>query len=80
MNSNHNCAYPIKKGKKFSSYSELLFERSVCQRIERGNTTLPYRDTTERLATLKSNVLYSSKIGKSGVSNFNRYWYYPKYR
>ncbi len=70
-------SYPIKKTKKYSSYTELLFDRNIANVIDRGNTSLPYRDTQERLATLKSRVKYSQDIGKSGVAACHPPWYYP---
>ena len=44
----YKCAYPIPKKKKYQSYQDLLFDRQVCQIIERANTNLPYLDTQER--------------------------------
>ena len=81
MNSNKagcdRCVFPIKKTKKYSSYTELLFDRNIANVITRGNTTLPYRDTQERLATLKANVKYSANIGPSGLAKCKSPWYYP---
>lgn len=71
------CVYPIKKDKKYASYSQLLFDRNIANIITRGNTSLPYRDTQERLATLKAKVKYSRKIDKSGKAHCNPPWYYP---
>ena len=74
------CSFPIDKKKKYKSYTELLFDRNICNVIERGNTCLPYRDTQERLATIKAKVEYSKKIGKSGLAVSHLHWYYPNNR
>ncbi len=60
------CAFPLEKQKKYNSFTELLFDRKICNTIERGNTRLPYRDTQERLNTLISKYKYSKQLDKSG--------------
>ena len=71
------CSFPIKRNKKYKSYTDLLFDRKVCNIISRGNTSLPYRDTQERLATLKAKVEYSKRIAENGKASCQPYWYYP---
>lgn len=75
----NKCVFPIAKQKKYRSYSELLFDRKIGTVIDRSNTLLPYRDTQERLDTLKAKVAYSKKIDKSGRAKCNSPWYYPSY-
>lgn len=72
------CAFPISKKKKYKSYSDLLFDKKICNLIERGNTCLPYRDTQERLLTIRARQEYSSKIGPSGKALCKPPYYYPK--
>jgi hypothetical protein len=56
-----SCAFPIPKCKKYPSFGELLEARRTCDRIERGNTKLPYRDTAERLQTILARERYLAK-------------------
>ena len=72
------CSYPLPKCKKYRSYGDLLFDKKVCEYIERGRTCLPYRDTQERLLTQRARAAYSSKIGPSGLAHCKRPYYYPK--
>ena len=71
------CVYPLKKDKKYKSFTELLFDRKISDLITRGNTRLPYRDTAERIATQRARVEYSKRIDKSGNAACNPPWYFP---
>ena len=70
-------SYPISSNKKYNSHAELLFDKRIANIIDRSNTQLPYRDTQERLETLKAKMAYSKQIGKSGNAKCNSPWYYP---
>lgn len=75
----YKCTYPIPKKKKYQSYQDLLFDRQVCQIIERANTNLPYRDTQERLATQKAKDAFTVRINqhsKVGKARCLTPWYY----
>jgi hypothetical protein len=74
----NKCAFPLPKRKKYQSYNDLLFDKRVCNYIERSNTCLPYRDTQERLQTIKARAKYSSQIGRRGIAMCNPPYYYPK--
>ena len=59
-----HCVYPYpgSKGKKYQSYQELLFERQVCDYLDRRVSNRNYYDTVDRLRTLHAKNLYQSKI------------------
>ena len=64
-----SCAFPIAKCKKYRSFGELLEARRTCERIERGNARLPYRDTEERLKTILARDRYAYAKMKAWIKS-----------
>ena len=73
----HKTSFPIPKNKKYRSYTDLLFDRKVANIIDRSSTRLAYRDTQERLDTLKAKIAYSKRIDLTAKAKCNSPWYYP---